>query len=413
MADVDTRRSGPLAGVKVLDLTWVILGPYCTQLLADHGADVIKLESPDGDPMRAVGPRRTNDMGPSFLQLNRNKRSVALDLKQNASRRVLERLIRWCDVFVSNMRPQALERLGLGYEDIRRINPKVVYVSCSGFREDGPYAGRPAFDEVIQAMTGMAAARARESDGMPQSSPLPLADRYTGLYAAFCISAALIAAERDGTGQKLEIPMFEVMAQLVLADHLIGSVYQPPESPPGYSRYLNGGRTYFKTADGYLCAAINTDRQWKQFLNAAGRPDLLAHPAFASRAARGQHAAAVDEETRAIFARDDTAHWLALLEGSEVPAAPVRTIEDLLNDPHLAATGFFLPVRHPTEGDLIMPGFPARWSATPPSYRQSAPTVGQHTRAVLNELGFDEDAIQKLGAQGVVRDADPADQGGA
>lgn len=388
MAHADTRPSGPLAGVKVLDLTWVILGPYCTQLLADHGADVIKLESPDGDPMRTVGPRRTNDMGPSFLQLNRNKRSMTLDLKQEASRRVLHRLIAWCDVFVSNMRPQALERLGLDYESVRRVNPRVVYVGCSGFGEDGPYAGRPAFDEVIQAMTGLAAARARESDGMPQSCPFPLADRYAGLYAAFCIGAALAAVARDGVGQKLEIPMFEVVAQLVLADHMIGSVFDPPESAPGYDRYLNGQRTYFRTADGHLCAAINTDRQWRKFLEAAGRQDLLDHPSFATRAARARDARAVDRQLREIFAGAATGHWLALLEGAEVPAAPVRGIADLLDDPHLAAVDFFISAPHPTEGTLRMPGFPARWSATPPDYRRAAPGLGQHTDEILAELGL-------------------------
>jgi len=386
----DTPRSGPLAGVKVLDLTWVILGPFCTQMLADHGADVIKLEAPEGDPMRAVGPRRTNDMGPSFLQLNRNKRSMALDLKQETSRRVLERLIAWCDAFVSNMRPQALERLGLDYDSIRRVNPKVVYVSCSGFGEDGPYAGRPAFDEVIQAMTGLAAARARERDGMPQSCPFPLADRYAGLYAAFCIGAALAAVTRDGTGQKLEIPMFEVIAQLVLADHMIGSVFDPPESAPGYDRYLNGQRTYFRTADGHLCAAINTDRQWRKFLDAAGRADLLAHPSFATRAARAREAQAVDRQLRELFAGDTTARWLALLEEAEVPAAPVRDIADLVNDPHLAAVDFFISAPHPTQGQLRMPGFPARWSATPPSYRRGAPGLGQHTEEILRELGLDD-----------------------
>ncbi|VCU69427.1 Formyl-coenzyme A transferase [Pigmentiphaga humi] len=388
MAHADTQRGGPLAGIKVLDLTWVILGPFCTQLLADHGAEVIKLEAPDGDPMRSVGPRRTNDMGPSFLQLNRNKRSLTLDLKQEASSRVLERLIGWCDVFVSNMRPQALERLGLDYERVRRINPGAIYVSCSGFGEDGPYAGRPAFDEVIQAMTGLAAARARDGDGMPQSCPFPLADRYTGLYAAFCISTALAARARDGVGQKLEIPMFEVLSQLVLGDHMIGSLFQPPQSAPGYDRYLNGLRTYFRTADGHLCAAINTDRQWRKFLEAAGRPELLDHPSFATRAARARDAQAVDRQLRELFEGDTTAHWLALLERAEVPAAPVRGIADLLDDPHLQSVGFFLSAPHPTEGELRMPGFPARWSATPPSYRRPAPTLGQHTEEILRELGL-------------------------
>ncbi len=396
--------NGPLAGVKVLDLTWVILGPFCTQLLADHGADVIKLESPDGDTMRPLGPRRSHDMGPSFLQLNRNKRSVSLDLKREECRKILHRLIAWCDVFVSNMRPQALTRLGLDYESVKRINPKVVYVGCSGFREDGPYAGRPAFDEVIQAMTGIATARARESDGRPQSCPVPLADRYAGLYAAFCISTALVAASHHGIGQKIEIPMFEVLAQLVLADHMIGSLYEPPESPPGYERYLNGGRTYFKAADGYLCAAINTDRQWKRFLTSAGRTELLSQAEYASRTARIQNAAAVDRELRAIFVQNDVAHWLALLEDAEVPAAPVRSMQELLDDPHLAATGFFVTTHHPTEGDLKMPGFPARWSETPPGYRLAAPNIGQDSSAVLRELGFSEEDIRALGEQDAIRD---------
>ncbi len=387
---------GPLAGVKVLDLSWVILGPYCTQLLADHGADVIKIESLDGDTLREFGPRHHPDMGPSFLQLNRNKQSIALDLKQAPALDVVRRLISWCDVLISNMRPQALARLGLDYAAVKAINKKVVYVSCCGFLEEGPYAGRPAFDEILQAMTGLTPHRPEPATGLPQSIPMPLADRYTGLYAAFCISSALVAAAQRQEGQKIEIPMFEVMAQLVLSDHMTGALFEPALSQPGYERYLNGTRTFFKTSDSFICATINNNQQWQRFLKAVERTDLMVVPEYASQSSRAQHAAMVDEFLRSTLRQRTTQNWLALFESIDVPATSVRSLGDLANDPHLNTVGFFLDVDHPSEGHLRMPGFPARWSETPPEYRRHAPRLGEHSREILAARGYSEAQIGAL-----------------
>lgn len=397
--------NGPLAGVKVLELSWVILGPYCGQLLADHGAEVIKIESLDGDTLRDFGPRRSAQMGPSFMQANRGKKSMALDLKQPSARDIVLRLVQWCDVLVSNLRPKALARLGLDYESVRGINKRLVYVNCTGFLEEGPYAGKPAFDEILQAMTGLASERARPEDGMPQSMPLPIADRYTGLYAAFSICAALYSAVQRGEGQRLEVPMFEVMAQLTLADHMSGALFEPPLSPPGYRRYLDGSRTFFRTQDGFLCATVNTDNQWRAFLKALGREGLIAAQAFRSQSARAEHAGEVDAFLRGEFQRRTTAEWIAFLEDIEVPASRVYSLADLVDDPHLAAVGFFRHVEHPTEGRLKMPGYPTRWSGTPLAGSAGAPRLGQHTVAILQDLGFTQEGIDDMIRQGVARAA--------
>jgi crotonobetainyl-CoA:carnitine CoA-transferase CaiB-like acyl-CoA transferase len=357
-------------------------------MLADHGADVIKIESLAGDDMRRSGTKRTDDLGPIFLQNNRNKRSLAIDLKQRDAAAILERLVGWCDVLITNIRPQALARLALDYERVRALRPQVVYVSCTGFGEDGPYAGKPAFDGIIQAMTGLPMAMKSEVTGLPHMVPCTFADRYTATYTAFCVSTALAAAARTGRGQKIEVPMFEVMAQLVLMDHLDGALYQPPLGEPGYARLLDTDRVYYATADGFLCATLNTDRQWMRLLDAIGRPELKTDPAFASLDARARNIKRLEAFLREVFAGDTTAHWLALLESIEVPATRPLTFADLVHDPHLAATGFFIDVEQPGSGTLRMPGFPAKWSATPPGLRRPAPRLGEHTAEILGELGF-------------------------
>jgi crotonobetainyl-CoA:carnitine CoA-transferase CaiB-like acyl-CoA transferase len=398
-----TTRSGPLAGVKILELSWVILGPFCGQLLGDHGAEIIKIESLDGDTLRDFGPRRSAQMGPSFLQANRGKKSMSLDLKQASSREIVMRLVKWCDVLVSNLRPKALARLGLDYESVRSLNKRLVYVNCTGFLEEGPYAGKPAFDEILQAMSGLALARARPEDGMPQSIPMPIADRYTGLYAAFSICAALYAAARRGEGQRLEIPMFEVMAQLTLADHMSGALFEPPLSPPGYKRYLDGSRAFFRTQDNFICATINTDNQWRAFLKALDSEELISADVYRSQSTRADNAAEVDKFLRAQFSRRSTADWLDLLQTIEVPASRVCSLEDLVNDVHLNAVGFFQKFEHPTEGLLNMPGYPTRWSATPLSGSMAAPRVGQHTGEILRELGFTQEEIDEMARRGALR----------
>jgi crotonobetainyl-CoA:carnitine CoA-transferase CaiB-like acyl-CoA transferase len=278
-----------------------------------------------------------------------------------------------------------------------------VYVNCTGFLEEGPYAGKPAFDEILQAMSGLALARARPDDGMPQSMPLPIADRYTGLYAAFSICAALYSAARLGEGQRVEVPMFEVMAQLTLADHMSGALFEPPLSPPGYGRYLNGVRTFFCTKDGFLCATVNTDGQWRAFLRALDRDDLLETSAFRSQSARAENSAEVDQFLRDAFSQRTTAEWIALLDRIEVPGSRVYSFNDLTSDPHLAAVGFFRKAVHPTEGPIRMPACPTRWSGTPVSESMVAPRLGQHTAEILKDLGFTPAEIENLARQGSIR----------
>jgi crotonobetainyl-CoA:carnitine CoA-transferase CaiB-like acyl-CoA transferase len=389
----DRPNTGPLAGIRILDLTSVILGPYATQVLADFGADVIKVEAPAGDIMRHVGPMRNPGMGHIYLNLNRNKRSIALDLKQTAARDALRKLAATADVLVSNVRPAAMARLGLGYEDIRKVNPRIVYASATGFGARGRYAGKPAYDDLIQGLSGIAAVARDAWGGEPRYMPLAIADRTVGLYLANAISAALYHRERTGVGQAIEIPMFEVFVEYLLGDHLSGLTFEPPEGPQYYPRLVSPHRRPYATKDGHVCALVYTDANWKSFFRAIGREDLLQDPRFATHGARADNIDAVYAFVADTMKTKTTAEWVALLDEADVPVAPLHDIKSLLDDPHLNDVGFFRLVDHPTEGRLRMTDVPGSWSASQPSLRGLPPTLGADTEAVLREAGLSEDEI--------------------
>ena len=390
-----------LNGIRVLDLTAYLLGPFATQILGDMGADIIKVESHEGDIVRGIGPTRSPGMGGIFQQNNRNKRSVVLDLKQPAGRDALLRLAATADVFVYNVRPAAMARLGLSYEALAAVNPGIVYVGAVGFGQDGPYAARPALDDLMQGMSGIAGLYARASGGEPRYIPLAMADRYTGTVLVNAILGALVHKLRTGQGQALEVPMFESLVQGVLGDHLMGHSFDPPLGPPGYPRHLSPDRRPFRTQDGWLCAFLISDGQWRAVLERLGQPELLQDPRFATLQARTEHSREVYAWLDATFRTRTTGQWLALLGEADVPAGPLHTLESLLDDPHLNAVGFFQRLEHSTEGTLVTLRPPSRWSHTPPEVRRAPPRLGEHSSELLAEAGYSGAEIAELVASGV------------
>ncbi len=380
--------AGPLKGVRILDLTTVVMGPFATQMLGDLGADVIKIEAPSGDTMRRVGPFSDSshkDMGPLYLQANRNKRSVVLDLKTPEGLNALLALVPEADVLAYNIRPQAMRRLGLDYESLVRINPGIILCGAFGFGESGPYAGRPAYDDIMQAASGLSSLFA-QVNGTPSYAPINVCDRTVGMYLANTLLAALFHKARTGEGQQIELPMFETMAQFFLADHLGGGAFIPPQGGTGYQRLLSATRGPYPTSDGHLCVVVYTDEHWRKFSVMIGVPDLVAHDArFANIAQRTVHAAAAGEFLAAQLKHKSNAQWLALFERADIPASPVNSLDALFDDPHLKAVGFWAEMHHPSEGTLRVARPPGTWSRTPPDIRRLAPQLGEHTREVLDD----------------------------
>jgi len=403
------RPSGPLAGVRIIDLTSVVLGPYATQTLADMGCDVIKVETPEGDIARQAGPARSPGMGPLHLNANRNKRSIVLDLKHEAAHAALMRLAAGAHVFVHSMRPQAMRKLGLTYDDLRRVRPDIIHCSLWGFGSGGPYAERPAYDDVIQGLSGLADLAARRSGGAPELAPAIIADKTTGLMAVGAITAALYHHARTGEGQSVEVPMLETMVSYNLVEHLFGAVFEPPAGAMGYGRALASHRKPHRTADGYMVVLPYTHRQWQGFLEAAGLEAKRDEPWTANANLRSQMADELYGMIGAAMPKHTTAEWTRRLEAADVPSVAVATLEDLLVDPHLAATGFFPTYDHPTEGRLRTTDVPWRMSATPgEAVRLAPPRLGADTRGVLAEAGLTADEIEALIAGGAAHAVDPA-----
>ena len=399
-----SKQAGPLRGFRIVDMTTVLMGPYATQIAADYGADVIKVEPPEGDVMRVAGAKRHRDMGPLFLHANRNKRSVVLDIRRPEGREALLRLCEGADAIVHNIRPAAMARLGLAYADIARVNPRIVHVGLVGYGRDGPYAGRPAYDDLIQAASGMASMFELAGDEAPRYVPSVIADRISGLNAVHAMLAALLHRQRTGEGQDVEVPMFESVAQVVLGDHLGGLSFEPPIGPPGYSRLISSNRRPYRTRDGFISVLVYNDRQWRSFFEAIGRPDIWdSDPRFADQATRAQHFDEAYAMLAKVLTGRTTAEWLELFEAHDLPAMPVTRIEDLEHDPHLAAAGFVELVEHPTEGAIKQIRPAQAFSKTPPGIYRHAPNLGEHTREVLAEAGFEPDRIDALVASGAAR----------
>ncbi|MCC8937374.1 CoA transferase [Bradyrhizobium sp. Arg68] len=399
---------GPLQGIKVVDMTTVLMGPYATQMLGDYGADVIKMESPDGDVTRQIGPTRHPGMGPVFLNTNRSKRSICLDLKKPAGREAVLRLIADADVLVYNVRPQAMARLQLGYDVVAQINPRLIYAGVFGFGQEGPYAAKPAYDDLIQGATALPALMAQTSDGVPRYVPNALVDRIVGLTAVGAICASLVHRDRTGQGQRVDIPMFETMAGFVMGDHMGGLTYDPPLDKGGYARHLSPDRRPYKTLDGYICVIVYNDKQWENFFKATGRDDLRSNPKFATFAGRANNIDVVYAELARILQTKTTAEWNAILEKADVPVMPMHDLESLLQDPHMVATGVFPVVKHPTEGRIRSMTASARWSETKVEPSRLAPRLGEHSAEVLREAGYSDEEIAAMLRDGVAKAAGTA-----
>ncbi|MGA8007606.1 MAG: CoA transferase [Burkholderiales bacterium] len=397
---------GPLDGVKILDLTTVVMGPYATQILADLGADVIKVEPPEGDVMRFAWPARHAGMGHIYLHANRNKRAIALDLKQAAARDALLALAKNADVLVYNIRPQAMARLKLAYEDLRAVNPRLIYVGGFGYSQRGPYAAKAAYDDLIQGAAGIPWLLKKQGADVPRYAPVIIADRTVGLHIANAVCAALYAREKTGKGQRVDVPMFESLLQTVLGEHLGGHSFEPPAGEPGYARMLARDRRPFQTADGYVCALIYNDKQWRAFFALIGKPELMQSDKFRDQEARSRNYddayALVDAEMR----KRSTGQWIEALEAADIPVQRMNSLADIIADPHLAAIGYLREIDHPSEGRIRSMAVPSEWSETVPEYRLHAPRHGQHTRELLSEAGLDESAIEALLASGAAKAAD-------
>jgi formyl-CoA transferase len=395
---------GPLHGIRIVDLTSVVLGPFATMTLADLGADVIKVESPEGDMVRGIGVGRHAGMGPMHLQYNRNKRSVVLDLKSEGGKAALLKLIATADAVLHNMRPQAMKGLGLDYESVRMVKPDIVYCAAYGFGEDGPYAGKAAFDDIIQGVSGLAAIVEAISD-MPRYVPSIIADKTTGLTLVYCCLAALLHRARTGEGQFVEIPMFETMVAYNMVEHIWGQSFVPPTGPSGYTRVLAPERKPHKTKDGYIGILPYSDRNWRDLFILAGREDLFDDPRFKTTNARTANAGYVYGEVGKIMATKTNAEWIKLCDERSIPCAPVNRLMDLFDDPHLRAVGMFPEADHPSEGRIKTIRIAYSFGATPCEVTRQAPRLGEHSGEVLRELGMSDAEIAALEPSGAVRRA--------
>ncbi|HJS10539.1 CoA transferase [Sphingopyxis sp.] len=370
-----------LEGVKIVDLTSVVFGPYCTHILGELGAEVIKVEAPvGGDSFRWSGKAAaTHGMAPAFMAINRGKQSIALNLKAPADLETMRTLLADADVFVLNVRGKAVERLGLEYEAVKAINPEIIYAHCVGFGQEGPYADLQAYDDVIQAATGTATLLPRV-DGNPRARYLPslIADKVAGLHGAYAVLAAIIHKLRTGKGQMVEVPMFEAFTNFMLLEHLAGLTFDPPNAPAGYFRQIDPDRQPFPTRDGYISIVAYTDEAWPRVFEVLGKPEFIEDERFATRKLRTVNLPLLYQEMARLTPGFTTAELVERCHAAQLPAQPVRDLADILDDPHLAATGFFSRQEHPTEGAHFAMAHPVRFGVEIGPERRLAPHLGEH-----------------------------------
>jgi crotonobetainyl-CoA:carnitine CoA-transferase CaiB-like acyl-CoA transferase len=392
----------PLHGLKVIDLSSVVFGPYCAQWFADLGADVIKLEAPEGDSTRLTGPGLEPGMAALYLGCNRGKRGLVLDLKTADGQAALDRLLETADVLLHSIRPQKLKALGLDPAALLARHPRLVYAGLHGFGEDGPYGGLPAYDDVIQGMSGVADLMA-QSTGEPRYLPTIMADKVSGLTAGMAILAAIVRRQTTGTGGYVEIPMFETLVAFNFVEHFYGHHFDPPLGPLGYPRVMAPWRKPLETSDGHVCMMAYTNAHWRGFFTAAGAPEHLGDPRFASITTRTAHIDVIYGLAAGLVRGRTTGEWLELLEAAQVPCARVIRLADLETDEHLVATGFFQRIETPA-GPLRYPGVPVLFDGERPPV-SAPPRLGEHSSEILAEAGFTPEDIAALLASRAARQA--------
>ena len=395
---------GALDGIRILDLSTVLMGPFATQMLGDMGADVIKVEPPSGDRTRATGLGRSKEMSGWFMNFNRSKRSLAVDLKTAAGREILLDLVETADVLLYNIRPAAMERLGLSYAEVAARNPGIVYVGALGFGREGPYSGLPAFDDLIQSATGLPWLFHYAGASEPRFVPLPIVDRLVGSQVAMNILGGLMARTRTGRGQQIDVPMFETMASIMLGDHLGGDKFVPSIGPWGYRRMLAPERRPYRTSDGYVAALPYYREQWSAFFGAVGRSALFEDdPRFADAVTLLRNVNDLYKHVADIMLERTSTEWIELFRTLDIAAMEVKSIEDLRDDPQVEAAGLLVEQEHPTEGLIREVRPPATWSDTPAAIRRAAPNIGEQSSEILAGVGYSEDKIAALLASGAVR----------
>jgi len=387
--------AGPLDGVKILELTAVVLGPWACQIMADMGAEVIKVEPPYGDSNRSLGEARNPGMAALYLTCNRNKRSLVLDLKQPEAREAVLKIAADVDVVVHNNRPQVMTKLGLEYEDFKAVNDKIIYCGTYGYGKDGPYGEKGALDDSIQSISGIAWLTNMVL-GEPRYLPTVVCDKTTALNVVYAVTAALYARERTGQGQEIEVPMFESMVYYNMAEHLWGQTFEPAIGNAGYKRLMSYHRKPYKTLDGYIAILPYLDAHWSKFCELTGRQDLLDDPRFLTLADRVANIDDTYEETGKIMATRTTQAWLDMFGPTSVPTNAVNTLDGVIDDPHLNAVDFWQEFEHPTEGKLRMTRFPVNFSGTPAENRRHQPRLGEHSREVLLEAGLTDAEVDAL-----------------
>ncbi|MDN3646775.1 CoA transferase [Pontixanthobacter aestiaquae] len=370
-----------LTGLKVVDMTSIVFGPYCTQILADFGAEVTKIEAPGGDFFRYAGkPAQTKGMGPGFIALNRGKKSVLLDLKDAADAERLQTMIAEADIFIHNVRSEAIDRLGFGAEAMRALNPALIYVHCVGFGSDGPYDGLQAYDDVIQAASGATSLLPRV-DGNPAPRYLPslIADKVAGLHAAYAAMAAVIHRMRTDEGQVVEVPMFEAFTSFIMKEHLAGLTFDPPNAGAGYARQIDPDRQPFPTKDGYISIVPYRPGHFQLVIGLMGDAEFAAQERFSTPQGLTAALPELYAKIAELAPSRTTAEWLDVFREAEIPAMAVRDLDDMLDDPHLDATGFFTASQHPTEGKIRQTREPSRFSGWKADRLGHAPNLGEHS----------------------------------
>lgn len=392
----------PLEGIRIIDASSILMVPYCTRLLADMGAEIIKVETLNGDNTRYIGPSINKGMGAVFLNINRNKKSICIDLKSAEGRLIIYKLIKISDVFVSNIRKASLNKIKLRHSDFKKLNPKIITANAVGFSSEGPYAGLPAFDDTIQAISGMAAYQEVYSS-QPSYTSGATADKVTGIMLGMSILGALFNREKNGTGAEIEVPMMETMVDFTLVEHLYGFNFIPPKAPPVYPRQSSPNRRPYKTKDGFVAVLPYSDEQWLRFFKLVGKEEILKDTRFSTLKSRNENIDLLYQMLSNELTKKETDYWLEALKKSDIPAAKVNFPEEIFKDKHLQETNFFRETNHPSEGNLLYPKFPVKFENTNNDETLHAPNLGENTKEILVDLGYSEFEIETLVTKSIIK----------